>query len=727
MTGASSEEVINVIDVFRKQGRSFLMPPEEKILIEEAVIDISHESIMWIWSRLAKWVRQEAESAEIFNRIAESAHLHYKKESKASLLTSPELEIALAWEEDNLHNENWAQRHVPSASRPVKFKDVIRYLGESKRKRDEDLDIEQRKRESEIINEKRLREQDQQLHDLENKQHLQEKFQLEQIRKQQRLYLKYAINVAWILGVAVVVSISLMIKAFESEKLAEQAQLQALEERDKAKIAESIAEDASVRVQEEKDFAEKARDDAELQKLKAFEAQTDAEIARDLAYRQKIIAEQNSRLAEDLQNQAASDAVVANRAKQRAEFLAQLAKNAENTSNAAKYLAEAKEIAVKSTFKRVDDLTAIEMALQSYEFNLLANKLLAKDTTRFEPEVLYALQNAFLLNNDDELFKGQTYATRFSGELVAFYSKDQALEIKKIGRDKEVGFPQLKRYAYPVRSSSIRKIAISPDNRLIANGTADGKISYRSLKEGQPWKIVNLDDRRAVPTQLEFARVAGKDWLIAGLNNNLIRIWGIDKGELISEIKLESRLTNMVNINSEYLLVSDDLGRIFQWDLATIAGNPIPELAYDHRKNDYPSPIRSMAFNGSDMLAIGDSDGEVTVFHYNQGIRNIKSFLKLHKGFVSGLAFGPRDNHLASASLDGTIFIWELGSGYNEIEQGQIPLQLGINKQIFSLSFDETGQFLIFTDNSKIRFRPVTGHNIYYFLEKQVNDLVKNR
>ena len=52
LADATAAEVTEVIDVFRKPSRSFLMPPAGEALEAETVIDISHESLMRVWQRL---------------------------------------------------------------------------------------------------------------------------------------------------------------------------------------------------------------------------------------------------------------------------------------------------------------------------------------------------------------------------------------------------------------------------------------------------------------------------------------------------------------------------------------------------------------------------------------------------------------------------------------------------------------------------------------------------
>ena len=57
------KEVIQVIEIFRRQGRSFLMPPPAIPLDSRSIIDLSHESLMRCWTRLMAWAEEEKISA----------------------------------------------------------------------------------------------------------------------------------------------------------------------------------------------------------------------------------------------------------------------------------------------------------------------------------------------------------------------------------------------------------------------------------------------------------------------------------------------------------------------------------------------------------------------------------------------------------------------------------------------------------------------------------------
>ena len=129
LTGADEAAVIAVIEVFRREGRSFLMPPPTDALTgatvhlnRESLIDISHESLIRNWERLKTWVDEEARSARIYRRLAETAVLH--KEGGAGLWRDPDLGVALTWREQSNPNQVWARRYHPEFPLAMNFLDA---------------------------------------------------------------------------------------------------------------------------------------------------------------------------------------------------------------------------------------------------------------------------------------------------------------------------------------------------------------------------------------------------------------------------------------------------------------------------------------------------------------------------------------------------------------------------------------------------------------------------
>jgi ABC-type dipeptide/oligopeptide/nickel transport system ATPase component len=125
ITGAPQDAVVAVIEQFRRPGRSLLMPPASVPLDSDSLIDISHESLIRIWHRLRQWVDEEAQSARIYRRLAETAALYQADE--AGLWRNPDLQIALQWHKRYIPTEPWAQQYHSG------FASAMAFLNKSKR------------------------------------------------------------------------------------------------------------------------------------------------------------------------------------------------------------------------------------------------------------------------------------------------------------------------------------------------------------------------------------------------------------------------------------------------------------------------------------------------------------------------------------------------------------------------------------------------------------------
>ena len=95
------------------------MPSASEALQAKTVIDISHESLMRVWRRLDGWAEDEAGSARLYRRLAETAALHAT--GAASLWRDPELQLALDWRDNNHPNVTWASRYHPGFASAMDF------------------------------------------------------------------------------------------------------------------------------------------------------------------------------------------------------------------------------------------------------------------------------------------------------------------------------------------------------------------------------------------------------------------------------------------------------------------------------------------------------------------------------------------------------------------------------------------------------------------------------
>ncbi len=136
ITAADKSAVWRVISVFKE--RDFLTVSSD----QDPIVDITHESLIREWDRLRTWVQEEAQSAAIYRRLAETPELYAS--GKAVLLKDPELQVMLNWVEKTAPNEAWAARY------DRRFAQAIEFLERSRKERDEERKQVEEKRQLEL-------------------------------------------------------------------------------------------------------------------------------------------------------------------------------------------------------------------------------------------------------------------------------------------------------------------------------------------------------------------------------------------------------------------------------------------------------------------------------------------------------------------------------------------------------------------------------------------------
>jgi energy-coupling factor transporter ATP-binding protein EcfA2 len=116
LKGVSFEEVERVLNAFRAEGRSFLVPPlkqkpedEMQKLDDEVAIDISHESLIRQWDRLNDWALKEATSRELHKRISALTRLWLEKNRDPDYLI---------WGANLFEASDWVKKNPDALSVP---------------------------------------------------------------------------------------------------------------------------------------------------------------------------------------------------------------------------------------------------------------------------------------------------------------------------------------------------------------------------------------------------------------------------------------------------------------------------------------------------------------------------------------------------------------------------------------------------------------------------------
>jgi len=211
-----AHELLPIIDAYRQSGVTFLMPSPEVELSEQTIIDISHESLMRVWTRLRQWVEEETQAAGIYRRLSESAALHER--GKAGLYRDPELSIALAWREARRPNAAWAERYR------LGFATAIEFLEASQQASVAEEQAREAARRREL-------EQAQQLAEAQQ-------LRLEQQLRAARKLRKLIAGVAVVAVIAVIAGVAALVARNEAGKLAQIADAEAEKARKNAQQAE---------------------------------------------------------------------------------------------------------------------------------------------------------------------------------------------------------------------------------------------------------------------------------------------------------------------------------------------------------------------------------------------------------------------------------------------------------------------------------------------------------
>ena len=108
---ANEEEVNEVVNHFRDNDTSFIMPPINTILYPNLIIDISHESLMRNWEQLTIWMNEEMKYGNLYKQLNERRELH--DNDPQEWLRGILLRELVSWKESYANNKNWAVRYSP--------------------------------------------------------------------------------------------------------------------------------------------------------------------------------------------------------------------------------------------------------------------------------------------------------------------------------------------------------------------------------------------------------------------------------------------------------------------------------------------------------------------------------------------------------------------------------------------------------------------------------------
>lgn len=594
----SESQVIEVVEKFRKPGRSFLMPGMHVTLKPDSVVELSHESLMRIWTRLSAWVDEEFESALMYKRVSDAAAMY--QIGKTGLWRPPDLQLALNWQKKQRPTREWAQRYDIAFERAIVFLDTSRITYEAELKNQEML---------------------------------------------QKRMLRRARATAVILGIAALIAILFLFYA-NLQKIASEKNLQiAQEEKAEATKQRAAAE-------QEKKVAESARRQAEISRNEALVANSKMERALEQSRFERDRAEKALLLAQEKTQVAIAAGEKESEARKVAEEQTALAKRTLEDKNDLYMLAKAQSLAAKSVQEDDDKNLAGLQAMQGYIFHRRHH---GKD---YDPYIYSGLYHAHQLISGTtyNAIKVKGPARNRMNSVAVSQSGNQFYAAAADGRifsgnyESLTGQPTGFENPYPNRI-----VVLSRDENYLVNGTDSAAVQIFNLKntKAKPVVVTGLkeatNDIEFLPDNSGF--VVSKADKSVSLVNHLT-----GKATTLANLPYELKSLS-VSPDGRLLAGGTWTGELVLIDLQTRKPEVVLKDSAAQILSVRFSPDGKKLAYGT--YEIKDKRGLVKMFDMVKRTKVDRQFTG-HKAGVYDIEFSPDGKLLASAGSDKRLQMWVL-------------------------------------------------------------------
>lgn len=594
---ASEEDVVKVIDVFRKPGRSFLMPDASVTLTKDSVIELSHESIMRIWNRLSAWVEEESDSAQTYKRISEAAAMY--QIGKTGLWRPPDLQLALNWQKKQRPTRSWAQRYDIAFERAIVFLDTSRITYEAELKNQELL---------------------------------------------QKRTLRRARTTNIILVIFLLISIAFLLFGITQQIAAEREALN-------AKKQEKVALDA-------KEEADAQRIEAEKQTILAQEALAEQrrltdqlKEAVDRAERAVLEAERNLQIAiqqTTLAEEKTAEAVAAN---ENREIQYRRAEAALQQANRLLYLSVAQSMEAKSVGLDDPELAGL-LSMQGYLFHT------KYEGKRYDPYVFSGLYYALAKlsgSNYNAVFvpgnlRNRMYALTVSKNSNTFYTTGNDGRIFAGDfMNRQMGV-QVGANPYPNRV-----LVLSKDEKYLVNGSDSSFMQIYALEGNK--KPVKVEGHRGSVNDIKF--LPDNSGFISAASDRSLRFTNHLTGKSRQLLNLPFDIQSIdISGDGRYLAGVATSGELVIVNLQNNTYETVINEAPNRVLSVTYHPTRNLIAYGVEVINETGIPIRGVVKLFDNDKKEVTKELAGHKSGISAIRFSPDGLLLASAGLDRKLQMW---------------------------------------------------------------------
>ena len=223
-------------------------------------------------------------------------------------------------------------------------------------------------------------------------------------------------------------------------------------------------------------------------------------------------------------------------------------------------------------------------------------------------------------------------------------------------------------------SSDGSTLAVSPKIEGATN-----RVDLFSTKDGAQLGAFRmpLDDF----TALELSHDGGL--LAAGSFNGVLRLWNVEKGQLLAERRAHNgNYISVVRFGPDGTrIASGGTDRTVHLWPSDLSGQPV--ILHGHADHVY-----EVRFSRSgDRLASADRGGSIRLWNLDETLAQ-PQVLRGHESYVNPVCYSPDGRLIVSGSWDGTVKIWDAMTGE---ELRTLDLSPGVEFGVTSLAIDEDG------------------------------------